>query len=89
MKETRNKPLTFDQLSKKFNMPISEVNSTINIAYNKIVHSLVVDQHFDMWDVVVEMKNYFNMTEKEAVEKLTPEHKEMLKESAKLRAINK
>ena len=88
MKTSRNKQLTFEQISNRYNMPISEVNSVINIAYNKMVHTLVMDQHFDIWDVVVEMKNYFNMTEKEAVDKLTPEHKELLKESARMRADN-
>ena len=62
MKTSRNKQLTFEQISNRYNMPISEVNSVINIAYNKMVHTLVMDQHFDIWDVVVEMKNYFNMT---------------------------
>jgi len=79
--------MTFEQISKKYEMPISEVNFTINKAYNKMVHSLVV-QKFDIWDVVVELKNFFNMTEKEAVEKLTPEHKELLKRSAQLRTQN-
>jgi hypothetical protein len=81
---SRQKQLTFEQISNRYNIPISEVNNTINIAYNKMVRSLV-EQNFDIWDVVVEMKNYFNMTEKEAVDKLTPEHKELLKESAKMR----
>lgn len=88
MKSPRQKQLTFEQISKRYNMPISEVNSVINNAYNKMVHTLVVDQHFDIWDVVVEMKNYFNMTEKEAVDKLTIEHKELLKESAQMRVSN-
>jgi hypothetical protein len=86
MKSTRQKQLTFEQISKRYNMPISEVNSVINTAYNKMVHTLAVDQKFDIWDVVVEMKNYFNMTEKEAVDKLTKEHRELLKNSARLRA---
>jgi hypothetical protein len=88
MKSPIQKQLTFEQISKKYNMPISEVNSVINTAYNKMVHTLVVDQNFDIWDVVFEMKKYFNMTEKEAVDKLTNEHRELLKESAKLRTIN-
>lgn len=88
MKTPRQKQLTFDQISKKYDMPISEVNTVINNAYNKMVHTLVMDQNFDIWDVVFEMKNYFNMTEKEAVEKLTNEHREMLKESARMRANN-
>lgn len=86
MKSTRQKQLTFEQISKRYNMPISEVNSVINTAYNKMVHTLAVDQKFDIWDVVVEMKNYFNMTEKEAVDKLTKEHRELLKISARMRA---
>ena len=88
MKTPRQKQLTFDQISKKYDMPISEVNTVIKNAYNKMVHTLVMDQNFDIWDVVFEMKNYFNMTEKEAVEKLTNEHREMLKESARMRANN-
>jgi hypothetical protein len=88
MKSPRTKQLTFEQISKRYKMPISEVNSVINNAYNKMVHTLVVDQKFDIWDVVVEMKNYFNMTEKEAVDKLTIEHKELLKESAQMRVYN-
>jgi len=88
MKSSRQNQLTFEQISNRCNMPISEVNSVINNAYNKMVNNLVVIHRFDIWDVVVEMKNYFNMTEKEAVDKLTIEHKEMLKESARMRSIN-
>jgi hypothetical protein len=87
MHSTRNKPLTFEQISKKFDMPISEINSVINTAYNKMVHALVVEQHFDIWDVVVEMKSYFNMSEKEAIDRLTPEHQELIRESALNRKI--
>lgn len=86
MKSARQKQLTFEQISSRYNIPISEVNNVINIAYNKMVHTLVVDQKFDIWDVVVELKNYFNMNEKEAVEKLSSEHKELLKVSANTRS---
>lgn len=88
MKNSKQKPMTFEQISSKYEIPISEVNFTINKAYNKMVHTLVYTHRFDIWDVVVELKNYFNMTEKEAVEKLTPEHKELLKKSAELRMEN-
>jgi hypothetical protein len=52
-----------------------------------MVHALVVEQHFDIWDVVVEMKSYFNMSEKEAIDRLTPEHQELIRESALNRKI--
>jgi hypothetical protein len=86
MRYTNQKQLTFEQISKRYAMSISEVNAVINTAYNKMVHALAVDQKFDMWDVVVELKNFFNMTEKEAVDKLTREHREILKASAYMRA---
>jgi hypothetical protein len=88
MKTAKEKQLTFEQISELFDMSISEVNAVINTAYNKMVHELVFTHHFDIWDVVVELKSQFHMTEKEAVEKLSNEHQELLKKSAQKRGDN-
>jgi hypothetical protein len=88
MKTSKEKQLTFEQIAERFDMSISEVNSVINTAYNKMVHELVFTHHFDIWDVVVELKGQFRMTEKEAVEKLNFEHQELLKKSAQRRGDN-
>jgi hypothetical protein len=82
MKSQRQVPLTFDQLSELYNMSVADINISINNTYNKMVTKLVVQEKFDMWDVIVELKNYFNMTEKEAVDKLNKKNKELLKQSA-------
>ena len=85
MRTPKPKQLTFEQISKLYNMPVSEVNSTINIAYNKMVSALMSSHQIDIWDAVVGMKDYLGISEKEAVEKLNKENLLLLKNSASSR----
>jgi hypothetical protein len=77
--------LTFEQLAEIFDTSISDINNTVNIAYNKMVHELVFTNKFDIWDVVMELKNFFKMTEREAFEKLNDEHKNLMRVAAEER----
>lgn len=79
--KNNNKQMTFEQLSEIYDMSISEINNTINIAYNKMVTALVKKQ-VDIWDAVVGLKEYFGISEKEAVEKLNIENRKLLMRSA-------
>jgi hypothetical protein len=88
MKESKQRQLTLDQIAAKFNMSICEVNTSINKSYNKIVTELVTKHGIDIWDAVVELKNMFAITEKEAVDKLNEDNKELLKKSAEARSRN-
>jgi len=80
--------LTLEQLSKKFNTSISDINKTINIAYNKMVHEYVFTHKQDIWDVVMFLKEHFKISEKEAVDKLNEEHMILLTQSAKNKINN-
>jgi predicted DNA-binding protein (UPF0251 family) len=84
----KRKPLTYDQIAKKYKISVADVNNSITASYNKMVSKLVKEHGYDIWDVIVELKNYFNMPEKEAVEKLNIENKQLLKESARIRINN-
>jgi hypothetical protein len=85
MRTPKNKQLTFEQISELYDIPISEVNTHINNAYNKMVTELVKTHHIDIWDAVVGMKEFLGISEKESVEKLNRENLQLLKKSASTR----
>jgi hypothetical protein len=84
MRKPKTGQLTIEQLSETYDISVNEVNNIIDGAYNKIIDSLIKD-NIDPWDAVVSVKEYFNMTEKDAVEKLSNKNRLLLKDSAKNR----
>jgi len=78
----QNRPLTYEELARKYDSTPIKVHSVIKSAYNKMIKGLIEDGDINIFEAVLTLREYFNMTEAEAVEKLNDEHKEMLKKYA-------
>ena len=83
MRKPRQHQLTIEQISQIYDMSISEVNATINVAFNKMVDELSSKHGIDIWDSVFGLKDYLGITEKEAFEKLNNKNKNLITEVAK------
>ena len=77
-----SKPLTYEELGKKCNMTPNKAHLEVKRIYNKMVKKLVYEQNINIWDCVVGLKDFFGMSEREAVDKLNKELKELLKKDA-------
>ena len=76
------KPMTYEELGKKCNMTPNKAHLEVKRIYNKMVKQLVYEKNINIWDCVVGLKDYFGMSEREAVDKLNKEFKELLKKDA-------
>jgi len=81
----QKKPLTYEELARRYDITPNKAHSVVKSAYNKMIKSLMDgDKDADestkvnIFDAVMALREYFNMTETEAVEKLNDEHREML-----------
>lgn len=76
------KSYTYEELAKEFDITPNKAHIEVRKVYNKIISSLVNDHKFNVWDSVMGVRDFFGMSEKEAVDKLTPEFQERLKREA-------
>jgi hypothetical protein len=76
------KQMTYEELGKKCNITPNKAHLEVKRVYNKMVKQLVYEKHINIWDCVVGLKDFFGMTEREAVEKLNKEFKDLLKKDA-------
>lgn len=76
------KPLTYEQIARKYDMTPAKAHSIVKQAYNKMVKALIERENINIFDAVLALREYFNMTEQEAYEKLNDEHKLALKNYA-------
>lgn len=74
--------MTYEELGKKCNITPNKAHLEVKRVYNKMVKQLVYEKHINIWDCVVGLKDFFGMTEREAVEKLNKEFKDLLKKDA-------
>jgi hypothetical protein len=76
------KQMTYEELGKKCGMTPNKAHLEVKRIYNKMVKELVYTKHINIWDCVVGLKDFFGMSEREAVDKLNKEFKELLKKDA-------
>lgn len=76
------KPLTYEDLARKYDTTPNKVHSVVKSAYNKIIKNLIENEEVNIFDAVLALREYFNMSESEAVEKLNDEHRDLLKQYA-------
>ena len=76
------KQMTYDESGKKCGMTPNKAHLEVKRIYNKMVKELVYAKHINIWDCVVGLKDFFGMSEREAVDKLNKEFKELLKKDA-------
>lgn len=63
-------------------MTPAKAHSIVKQAYNKMVKALIEREKINIFDAVLAIREYFNMTEQEAFDKLNDEHKMLLKNYA-------
>lgn len=73
---------TYEEIARKYDITTTKVQTIVKSTYNKIVKSLVEIEGINIFDAVLAMREYFNMTEADAFDKLNDEHKEMLRKYA-------
>jgi len=76
------KQMTYEELGNKCGMTPNKAHLEVKRVYNKMVKQLVYEKNINIWDCVVGLKDFFGMTEREAVEKLNKEFKDLLKKDA-------
>lgn len=86
------KQLTYEELARKYDITPNKAHSIVKSAYNKMVKNLMERERINIFDTVLALREYFNMSEKEAFEKLNDEHKRMIvkyaEESFEIRTKN-
>ena len=73
-----SKGLTYEEIARMYDITSSKAQSIVKSAYNKMIKSMVEKQGLNIFDTVLALREYFNMTESEAIEKLNDEHRDML-----------
>lgn len=76
----RNKKLTYDEISKMYNISQNKVNAIIIEAYNKIIDYYVEKLNFNIFETVLFLCKFFQITEKEAFNNLNEKNKQRIKD---------
>jgi phosphopantetheinyl transferase (holo-ACP synthase) len=74
--------LTYEEIARKYDMTPAKAHSIVKQAYNKMVKALMEKEKINIFDAVLILREYFNMSEQEAYDKLNDEHKVILKNYA-------
>lgn len=67
--------LTYEELARKYDITPNKAHSIVKSAYNKMVKNLMEMEKINIFDCVLALREYFNMSEREAFDKLNEEHK--------------
>lgn len=81
MRVPRQNQLTYEEVSNATGLSVCEVNSYIESGYNKMVNYLVDSKKYDIFDAIKWLRETLNMSEKEAIDKLSKVNYIRLKES--------
>lgn len=81
-KKNGQKPLTYEDIARKYDMTPAKAHSIVKQAYNKMIKALMERENINIFDAVLALREYFNMSEQEAYDKLNDEHKDILKQYA-------
>ena len=73
------KQLTYEDIARKYDMTPAKAHSIVKQAYNNMVKALIVREKINIFVAVLALREYFNMSEQEAYEKLNDDHKQLLK----------
>lgn len=81
-KKNGQKHLTYEEIARKYDMTPAKAHSIVKQAYNKMIKALMERENINIFDAVLALREYFNMSEQEAYEKLNEEHKIILRQYA-------
>ena len=74
--------LTYEEIASLYETTPNKIHMMVKRTYNKIITSLVKDKNINIWDAVMATKDFFGMTEKEAIDKLNSKNKIMIRSYA-------
>lgn len=75
--------LTYEEIASLYKTTPNKVHMMIKRTYNKIITELVYRKNVKIWDAVMSTKDFFGMSEKEAIDKLNNKNKLLIKNYAK------
>ena len=76
------KQLTYEELADMFEITPNKAHIEVKKVYNKIINTLITQHRIPVWDAVMGVKDFFGMSDKEAVDKLNKNFQERLKREA-------
>lgn len=82
MTKNQKRQLTYEEIARKYDITTAKCHSVVRSAYNKIIRAMMEKEGMNIFECVMAIREYFNMPEAEAFEKLDDEHKEMIREYA-------
>lgn len=75
---SNNEGLTYEEIARIYDITSSKAQTVVKSAYNKMIKGMIEDQNINIFDAVLALREYFNMSETEAVDKLNEEHRDLL-----------
>lgn len=82
MKNTRRETYTYEEIAKSYQVSPNKIHSIVKTAYNKMVCHCVVKYDMNIFDAVMSIKSWLNMSDREAFEKLNKSNKISIRRAA-------
>jgi DNA-binding transcriptional regulator LsrR (DeoR family) len=79
MSKNQKKSLTYEEIARKYDITTAKAHSIVKSAYNKMIIAIMSSENMNIFESVLVIREYFNMSEQEAYEKLNDEHKELIR----------
>lgn len=82
MSKNQRKQLTYEEIAKKYDITTAKAHSIVKSAYNKMIAAIMENEGMNIFESVLVIRAYFNMTEQEAFDKLNDDHKSLIRNYA-------
>ena len=82
MSKNQRKQLTYEEIARMYDLTTAKAHSIVKSAYNKMVEKIMQQENKNIFETVLIIREYFNMTESESYEKLNDGHKELIRSYA-------
>jgi hypothetical protein len=82
MSKNQRKQLTYEEIARKYDITTAKAHSIVKSAYNKMVNVIMENENLSIFQSVLLIREYFNMSEQEAFDKLNDENKERIRACA-------
>jgi hypothetical protein len=80
--EVQHENLTYEEIASLYETTPNKIHMMVKRTYNKIITGLVKDKGVNIWEAVMATKDFFGMSEKEAIDKLNPNNKSLIERYA-------
>ena len=74
MTKNQKKQLTYEEIARKYDITTAKCHSIVRSSYNKIIRTILEEEDVNIFQCVMALREYFNMPEAEAFEKLDDDH---------------